>query len=215
MKRLSHCFPHAALAVILALVASSASANLVTNGDFETGNLAGWTTFTTGNGTIGSPIVTLANVTGSGASNAAQLDVGQVNFTYGVQQGGGMWQSIATGTGMLHLSAAIAALSTGIWTNVEAGVFSLILDGIAVDTHAFGQIGPGSNLRSSLAADTVVTAGVHSLGIEVTRPFMPAGYVLQYFDNIVAEQAAVPEPATLALLGLGLAGLGFSRRKQI
>ena len=43
----------------------------------------------------------------------------------------------------------------------------------------------------------------------------PAGiaYDTIIFD-VAGNQVAVPEPATLALFGLGLAGLGFARRSM-
>src|SRR5437588_11523833 len=66
--------------VVLGLTAVPASAAIVTNGDFETGNLTGWTTFTTAGGTANAgsaPTVSSFDTTGSGASNAAQFNVGQ------------------------------------------------------------------------------------------------------------------------------------------
>ncbi len=42
----------------------------------------------------------------------------------------------------------------------------------------------------------------------------PAGFFANFIDTKVQEILGVPEPTTMALFGLGLAGLGFARRRK-
>jgi PEP-CTERM motif len=43
---------------------------------------------------------------------------------------------------------------------------------------------------------------------------VPTANMLQDFKQLSVEVAAIPEPSTFALFGLGLAGIGFWRRRQ-
>src|SRR6476659_9855554 len=91
-------------AAVMALVAAvtSAKADFI-NGNFQTGNLTGWTTYTTTNGTIGTPSVVTFDTTGGGPSLAARLQVGQVTFQSGVHAGGGLLQNLNLGAGAYTL----------------------------------------------------------------------------------------------------------------
>jgi len=206
-----------AFGVVLS-VAGVAHANLVANGNFATGDLTDWSGFTTPNGTTGfgfpPPGVISFDVTGSGAQNAAYFDVGELSFDM-TEQGGGLIQVITTGAGTLDLSASIASYNDStVFTNADAGTFSILLDSVVVATDSLGIIGPLGTLRASLSGDTPVGAGNHEIEILVTRAYL-AAEPSQYVTNISADisgVSGVPEPAAWALMMVGFAGLGAALR---
>ncbi len=85
--------------------------NVVTNGDFETGNLNGWTTFLTSNGVL-NPTVVLFDTDGdTTATQSARFQVGEViNVGDIIAEGGGIFQNVITPAGTVMISADISAL---------------------------------------------------------------------------------------------------------
>jgi hypothetical protein len=196
-----------ALAVVAAaFTAPAALAAGVSNGDFVTGDLTGWTTFTTANGALGDglPVVTPFDTTGAGASNAAVFNVGQAVFEGSGNtdpQGGGIYQSVTTGAGLFTISADTAAFNrNALSDNSSCGLFELLLDGSVVASHDYGACGPSATLRFTLAATGLaLAAGSHEVRVRITRPltsfagspFRP-GSPLEYVDNVTLS------PVTLA-----------------
>ena len=205
--------------------ASQARADSILNGDFETGDLTGWTVFTTPNGALGGPehpgVVLFDTNNDSFESFAAQFRVGLIVPMAGAAGGGGIFQSVELSSGFFAIIVDIAVshtLSTG--PNLAAGTFDLIFDGIFVASHDFGSIVSGETEHSTLVANLgPVAAGPHEIRIQMTRPLLQSagarGTPFQYVDEV--RLSSVPEPFALVLLAWGLAGLAAVRhniRKQ-
>ena len=217
--------------IILGAVSVCAHANLLINGDFQTGDLTAWTAYATaypgGTGTSGicsggaaCPIAILFDTTGSGASYAAEFNVGVATGPTGTDlfQGAGLYQDVVLSPGTFVASLDWAVDSAV--NNADGGSFAILLNGTELNAYDTGVVSPGSIIRGTLSASTTITtSGTYQLEVEVTRNFMPATGVMQFVDNVTVSDAGVsdggvPEPATWALAVAGVAVLGHRRARK-
>lgn len=187
------------------LFATTANANLLVNGSFENPDVASgkWGWFTSANvpGWNGSNIEIWDNYAGVSAYEGSQF--AELNAHPNSGQPFSIFQSFTTVAGQWYdVSFAYRARSS---TNES---FNFSIDNLSwlVDDH--------TTAGWSLFSSSFQATGVSST-ISFTSVTPLTGTVGNFLDNVkvLTNPTQVAEPATLALLGLGLAGLGFSRRR--
>jgi hypothetical protein len=164
---------------------AQAGPNILVNGGFETGNFSGWTP-------VGDQTFNGVQCGGAFEGNC-QAFFGPVGTT------GGISQQVTYGAGLpIHVL---------FWASFDGGVtssFDATLDGIHFD--AFPLTNPAAGAQHYHFGLVSTTGGTHTLQFLFRDD---PGFL--FLD---AVQLQIPEPATLALLGMGLAGLGFARRRN-
>lgn len=203
-------FKRLALGVACLLGAGSANAELVTYSDRTNWDSAISAIDTvdfeyyTGSSTLVSPSYTTAGVNFSVSSGQLYLDGPQLTYDAAYLTGSYLeWQNSGDMTLTITLPSAVSAVGFDVgdfYGDVRS--FAITVDGVTTNLSStanaytfFGAV--GSSAFSSLSFTVAADANFPVL------------------DNLTyGNAAAIPEPVTLALLGLGLAGLGFCRRRK-
>jgi len=203
-----------AVSLIAAGLASFASANLVVNGDFEAGN-----TGFTSSYTYVSPGYNVLYPEGTytvdtNAANNHNLFASFGDHTSG--QGNYMIVNGSVNTGLdVYATVTVAGLTAGSTYSLSAWVTNVYPDNPAsldfsVDSNNVGTISPvGLGTWQQFSTTFVATGSTASISILDTNQIAHGNDF--GIDDISVE--AVPEPATMAVLGLGAAALLRRRRK--
>lgn len=214
----------AVLFVIGCLCCRPAQADTITNGNFENGTLSGWTVFTTSNGSNGAglPNISPFTTTPGGTSDAAHFNVGEVNFDF-TQQGGGLSQTIIAPVSGFYTLTEDFASQDNVGKNIDAGTFSVLIDGVTVASDDLGSFAmAGQLLRGSFNETFALTAGSHVFETEISREFLSTGPNTpdEYIDNISLTPstkgvALTPEPSSIALLATGMLALAAVASRRV
>lgn len=178
------------LAAGLASMAPAAMANLLTNGDFQTGTFAGWTQ--------GGNFSYSQVIAGYGVSGSYGAKLGPVGAD------GSLSQSFSTVAGSKYRLA--------FWMSSEGGTpndFSAAVDANVV----FSQINIPAQSYALYSYDFTGT-GHDSVTFKFRNDPRYLGLDNVSVEKIAASSAAVPEPGSLALVGLGLGLAGLAQRRR-
>jgi hypothetical protein len=216
-----------AAAVLLAgagFASQASAANIVQNGSFETGNFSSWTlggivdsfpavvipynsSASYPGGAFGEPIPPNNAVTNS-------PDAAGTHAAYFVSD-----FAAETLTQTVHLTAGIyqigfsAYLPQNGYNNAGDAMFTGSIAGVLLANFDAASLAPVT-WKTYAGSTTIVAEGDYLVTFTFNTGFNPSKDVVIDQVYIIPGNPSIPEPASLAILGAGLAGLGLTRLRR-